>query len=78
MSYVPVHVEELIPPPAEINDSHKDNSVVIAVIILGIVSSLTVFARLGQRYVSRNFGADDWAMIPAVVRDVFRRVSNPI
>lgn len=35
--------------------------------MLGIIASLVVLWRLGVRFYARAFGADDWAMIPALV-----------
>jgi len=67
MSYAPIPIESLIPPPAEINDTHKDYSIAITIIVLGIITSLLVFARLAQRFVSKAVGADDYAMIPSLV-----------
>jgi hypothetical protein len=68
MSYTDKPFDQLIPPPLEINDTHKDDSVGIAIIVTCVVASLSVFARLGHRFASKNLGADDYAIIPAVVR----------
>jgi len=68
MSYTDTSFDQLIPPPLEINDTHADDSVGIAIIVTGTIASLSVFARLGQRFASKNLGADDYAVVPAVVR----------
>lgn len=65
--YTDVPFEDLIPPPSEIDDTHRDTSIAAAIIVLGIISAFTVVARLGQRYVSRNLGPDDYAILPALV-----------
>ncbi|KAH8696495.1 hypothetical protein BGW36DRAFT_381107 [Talaromyces proteolyticus] len=57
----------LIPPPTEIDNAHKVYSVAIACIILGIIGSVTVIARLAQRGHARAFGADDYAIIPGLL-----------
>ena len=57
----------LLPPPTAIDNTHKVYSIAIACIVLGVIASLTVLSRLGVRLYSRAFGADDWAMIPALV-----------
>lgn len=77
MSYT--NATNLIPLPLEIDNSHKDYSIAIAIIILGIVASCVVFARLGHRYLTGHLGVDDYAMIPAVVRgptEIFLPVSD--
>lgn len=68
MSYINVPLESLIPPPTAINDSHKDYSVTIAIIVLGIITCLTILARLAQRWKTSTIGIDDYAIIPAMVR----------
>ena len=60
-------MSSLLPPPTQIDDTHKVYSIAIACIILGIVTSLIVLLRLGLRLSSRAFGPDDWAIIPALV-----------
>jgi hypothetical protein len=70
MSYTATPFEQLIPPPLEIIDTHRDDSVGIAIIVLGIVATLSVVARLGERVSSKNIGADDYAIVPAVVRRI--------
>lgn len=56
-----------IPPPTEINDTHKVYSIAVACIVLGVLASLTVILRLIQRVRSRAFGLDDYAIIPGLV-----------
>ena len=57
----------LLPPPTVINDTHKVYSIAAACIVLGVIASLFVLSRLALRFHTRAFGADDWAMIPALV-----------
>jgi hypothetical protein len=57
----------LIPPPTEVNDTHKVYSVASVCIVLCIVACLTVLARLGVRLRNGGFGRDDLAIIPATV-----------
>ena len=59
--------QHLLPPPTVVDDTHKVYSIAIACIMLGILASLVVLWRLGVRLYARAFGADDWAMIPALV-----------
>ena len=70
MSYTNTPFDQLISLPLEMNDTHRDGLVGIAIIVTGIVTSLSVFARLGQRFASKNLGADDYAIISAVVRRI--------
>ncbi|KUJ09021.1 uncharacterized protein LY89DRAFT_741320 [Mollisia scopiformis] len=65
MSYI--NTTNLIPIPLEIDNNHKDYSIAIAIIVLGIVASLVVFVRLAYRYSTKRLGIDDYAMIPAVM-----------
>ncbi|CAD6590134.1 MAG: hypothetical protein ASARMPREDX12_004205 [Alectoria sarmentosa] len=58
--------QNLLPPPTAIDDTHKVYSIAIACIVLGVVTSFIVLSRLGVRIKARAFGADDWAMIPAL------------
>ncbi|KAH7408178.1 hypothetical protein DE146DRAFT_785652 [Phaeosphaeria sp. MPI-PUGE-AT-0046c] len=67
MSYTAKPFEELIPPPLEINDTNRDDSVAITIIVLGVVASLTVFARIWQRFATQSAGADDYAIVPALL-----------
>ena len=62
-----VPVDELIPPPTELNDSHKVYSIAVVCIVLCIVTTFLVLVRLGYRIQSRTLGADDYATIPSVV-----------
>ncbi|CAD6593167.1 MAG: hypothetical protein ASARMPRED_007095 [Alectoria sarmentosa] len=59
--------QNLLPPPTAIDDTHKVYSIAIACIVLGVVTSFIVLSRLGVRIKARAFGADDWAMIPALL-----------
>lgn len=59
--------QELLPPPEDIDDTHKVYSIAVCCIVLGIVTSLFVLARVGLRFHARAFGADDYAIIPALV-----------
>lgn len=68
MSYRNISSTGLIPPPIDINDTNKDYSIFISIVVTGVVASLAVVARLSQKYASRNMGLDDYAIIPALVR----------
>ncbi|CAG8979683.1 hypothetical protein HYALB_00003914 [Hymenoscyphus albidus] len=57
----------LSPPPTIIDDSQKDYTVAAVCIILGIIGSACTSLRLGFRFQQRAFGADDWAMLVALV-----------
>ena len=59
--------QSLLPPPREINDTHKVYSIAAWCIVLGLVASLCVLWRLGLRISTRALGADDYAVIPALV-----------
>lgn len=59
--------QPMLPPPTEINDAHKVYSIAAWCIVLGIVTSLCVLWRLGLRFQTSTFGADDYAMVPALV-----------
>lgn len=59
--------QELLPPPEDIDDTHKVYSIAVCCIVLGIVTSLFVLARVGLRFHARAFGADDYAIIPALL-----------
>ena len=63
-------MQTLIPPPTQVDDTHKVYSIATGCIVLGIVASMFVLLRLGQRIYSRTFGNDDWAIIPALVSDL--------
>ncbi|KAI5917431.1 hypothetical protein F4810DRAFT_717715 [Camillea tinctor] len=60
-------LEDLIPPPPALNDTHKQYSLAITFIVLGAVTTIIAFVRLVTRFASRTSGADDWAIIPAIV-----------
>ncbi|KAK7959062.1 uncharacterized protein PG986_003916 [Apiospora aurea] len=57
----------LIPPPTEVNDTHKVHSVAAACIALCIVACLTVSSRLVLRVRKRDIGLDDIAIVPATL-----------
>ncbi|KAI4222146.1 MAG: hypothetical protein LQ349_007687 [Xanthoria aureola] len=59
--------QPMLPPPTEINDAHKVYSIAAWCIVLGIVTSLCVLWRLGLRFQTSTFGADDYAMVPALL-----------
>jgi hypothetical protein len=59
--------EELIPPPATIDDTHKVYSIAIACVVLGSVTTLTCATRLMHRFRERALGPDDYAVVPALV-----------
>lgn len=63
----PMPSSPLLPPPTEINDTHKVYSIAIAIIILCIVTVTIVVARLVNRIRAQSFGKDDATIIPAVV-----------
>jgi hypothetical protein len=57
----------LIPPPTEVNDTHKVYSVAISCIFLCVTACFAVIARLSVRFSSETLGFDDYAIIPATV-----------
>lgn len=57
----------LLPPPLIVDNTHKHYDVAIICILLGILGTSIVVLRLWYRYKTQAFGADDYAMIPAVV-----------
>ena len=59
--------QNLLPPPTEINNTHKVYSIAAWCIVLGLIASLCVLWRLGVRISTRQLGADDYAVIPALV-----------
>lgn len=61
----------LLPPPTVVDDTHKVYSIAVACVTLGVVASLTVLSRFALRIRARAFGLDDWAMVPALVSDLF-------
>ncbi|CAG8951240.1 hypothetical protein HYFRA_00007988 [Hymenoscyphus fraxineus] len=67
MSELSILLETLIPPPTELNDTHKEYSVAITIIILSLLTSLAVLARLGQRWSTRTIGLDDYAILFALI-----------
>ncbi|KAI2769590.1 hypothetical protein F4815DRAFT_489605 [Daldinia loculata] len=60
-------LENLISPPTTVNDTHKVYSIAVSSIVLGIITTLVVFIRLGTRFTSKTLGPDDYAIIPATV-----------
>lgn len=59
--------QQLLPPPTEIDDIHKVYSIAAWCIALGLVAGICVLWRLWVRTSTRSFGADDYAIIPALV-----------
>ncbi|KAI2601731.1 hypothetical protein GGR54DRAFT_645745 [Hypoxylon sp. NC1633] len=57
---------DLIPPPTEINDTNQDLQIPAWCIVMGIIASLTVLARLVYRSKTKNLGVNDYAIIPAL------------
>lgn len=68
MAYGSPNFANLTPPPTKVTDTHADYSIFIAVVVTGILASVAVLARLGHKIVTKNFGLDDYAIIPALVR----------
>ncbi|KAF3059928.1 hypothetical protein GL218_08761 [Daldinia childiae] len=62
-----VPLDELIPFPTEVNDTHKVYRIAAACIALCIVTTGFVVARLTLRARSKNLGPDDYAIIPATI-----------
>lgn len=62
-----VPLDQLIPPPTERDDTHKVYSIAIACIILGVLGSAFVCARLWYRLRTKTFGIDDYAIVPSFV-----------
>ncbi|RYP10039.1 hypothetical protein DL765_008238 [Monosporascus sp. GIB2] len=58
---------ELIPPPAERDDTHKVYSIAIACIVLGVLGSVIIGTRLRYRVRTKTIGIDDYAIIPSSV-----------
>ncbi|KAK8040182.1 hypothetical protein PG993_008593 [Apiospora rasikravindrae] len=61
------NIEDLIPPPVDVNDAHKVHSIANACIALGVLGALAVGVRVGVRVGHGNFGADDYAIIVALI-----------
>ncbi|KAK7949563.1 hypothetical protein PG988_016202 [Apiospora saccharicola] len=57
----------LLPPPAEVNNTHKVYTVAATCILLCFISCLTVSARLAVRVKKHDVGLDDIAMVPATL-----------
>lgn len=64
-------IEDLYPFPDEINDDHKVYTVTAISIALGVITSVIVLIRLGIRFAYKSLGADDYAIVPAVVKFSF-------
>ncbi|KAI0832153.1 hypothetical protein F5Y06DRAFT_189300 [Hypoxylon sp. FL0890] len=62
-----VPLDQLIPPPTEPDNTHKTYGIAIACIILGVLGSAFVGARLWYRVRTKTIGIDDYAIIPAFV-----------
>ncbi|KAK8085981.1 hypothetical protein PG994_000955 [Apiospora phragmitis] len=60
-------LEDLIPPPDQVVDTHKVHSIAIACIALGVIGTLSVGVRVGVRVGHGNFGADDYAIVVAAM-----------
>ncbi|XXG98988.1 hypothetical protein Hte_005321 [Hypoxylon texense] len=61
------NASDLIPPPTTINDTHKNIIIPAWCIVMGIIASITVLARLAYRKMTKNLGIDDFAIIPALI-----------
>ncbi|KAF2477207.1 uncharacterized protein BDR25DRAFT_321641 [Lindgomyces ingoldianus] len=57
----------LLPPPTQVNDTHKHYDVAIAVILMMVTATNVTVGRLVSRRSSRAFRNDDWAMISALL-----------
>lgn len=62
-----IPLSELIPPPTEINDTHKVYSIAIVYILLALLTCLVVATRLAYRFRTNNLGIDDYVIIPSLV-----------
>lgn len=62
-----IPLSEFIPPPTEINDTHKVYSIAIAYILLALLTCLVVVTRLAYRFRKNNLGIDDYVIIPSLV-----------
>ncbi|KAM7210769.1 hypothetical protein V8F06_013847 [Rhypophila decipiens] len=56
----------LLPPPLQINDTHKVYGVTIGCTVMCVVASVAVLGRLCVRFSSRSHGVDDYAFIVAL------------
>lgn len=68
----------LIPPPADVDDTHKVYSIAIAIGILCAVTTVTGLARLLFRWRSDALGLEDYAFIPALVSPSSREGHAPV
>ncbi|KAK0636789.1 hypothetical protein B0T17DRAFT_613471 [Bombardia bombarda] len=59
-------LDVLLPPPDQINDTHKVYSVAVAVGVMAGVTTFIVLWRLYSRFMTRSYGLDDWTIIPAL------------
>lgn len=57
----------LIPPPVDINDTHKVYGVAVAVIVMCSVTTCIGVIRLVFRWRHKLLGLDDYAFVPALV-----------
>lgn len=57
-----------LPPPTELNDTHKKWGVFVFVIIFLVISTCIALLRLISRWRTGGFGMDDWVTIPALVK----------
>lgn len=60
----------LLPPPTQINDTHKHYDVAAAIIVMLVLGTFVTLARLFCQWRYQTFGWDDWAIIPALVNTI--------
>jgi hypothetical protein len=60
-------LSSLLPPPTEVNDTHKTYSVAAGCAVMCVVSSCVVLGRLYFRMITRTFGLDDWSILVALI-----------
>lgn len=56
-----------IPPPTRVDNEHKVFSIAAAIIVIGVVTTILVGARLTYRFWKKNQGLDDYAIIVSLV-----------
>lgn len=61
----------LIPPPTEVNDTHKVYSIAIGCAVMCGFTTLVVLGRLLFRWKTNTLGLDDYAFVPAIVSTIF-------
>jgi hypothetical protein len=57
----------MIPPPTIVNDEHKQYGIAIGIIVLSAIATVVTGLRLWYRASRQTFGADDIAIVPALV-----------